>query len=108
MATMTVTNNSSVTLNRPDTGGLGVSPDAVGGNVRDALPYPFSLNGTLAPSASKSLPVNARDFTTRSQMQQPALPVEEWNLLVQAGTVTVAVAADPNSVDVDDTVIAAL
>lgn len=108
MALLTVTNETSRILNRPETGGNGVSPDAVGGNVLDPLPFPFNANGTIAASGSKQLGVHARDLSVRQQPQQPMIPADEWAALVQAGTVSLAFAADAQSTDAEDALGAAL
>jgi hypothetical protein len=108
MALLTVTNASTQILNRPDVGGGGVSPDAVGGNVLAPLPYPFDRNGPLAVAGSRQLAVHARDFSVRPQPQQPMIPADEWALMVQSGLVTLAFVADAVSTDAEDALIAAL
>ena len=107
MATMAVTNESSVTLNAPQMGGYGVSPDAVGGNVSNPLPYPFNRNGSIAAGDTKTLGINTRDFTTRELMCQPELPIQEWDMLLQAGTISV-VFADAGFIDLQDALIQSL
>jgi len=102
MALLTVTNLSLNILNRPALGGGGVSPDAVGGDVLDALPHPFEANGALAVGAARELAVHARDFNVRVQMQQPMLPADDWARMVQAGTISLAFAADAVSTDAED------
>lgn len=111
MAILAVTNDSSVTLNAPETGGYGVSPDAVGGNISNPLPFPFDRNGSLAAGDTLTLAVNPRDFVLRQQMQQPAVPAEEWDNLIQKGFISVAVTANPTaaalSTDIENVLIAA-
>lgn len=107
MATMAVTNTSGLVLNVLESGGTGVSPDAVGGNVTRPLPYPFNRNGSLAIGGARTLGVNVRDFTTREVMCQPELPVQDWDNLLQKGWVTLAFAT-ANSVDVQDELIGTL
>lgn len=108
MALLTVTNETSRVLNRPEVGGNGVSPDAVGGNVLDPLPFPFGANGTLGVGDSLALGIHARDLSVRTQPQQPMIPADEWAGLVQAGIVSLAFAADAQSTDAEDALIAAL
>lgn len=112
MALLTVQNETSRVLNRPEVGGSGVSPDAVGGNVLDPLPFPFNANGTLAangdPGDSKQLGIHARDLSVRTQAQQPMIPADEWAALVQAGVVSLTFAADAQSLDAEDALGAAL
>lgn len=108
MALMTVTNTSGVTLNRPDVGGYGVSPDAVGGNVLDPLPYPFDRNGELADADTRTLAVNVRDFSTRMQMQQPSLPANDWDALLQKGYITASFTDDADAIDVENSALVAL
>lgn len=95
---MTVTNLLAVTINTPVTGGNGVSPDAVGGSVFKALPYPFNASGPLAAGASRTLPVQSADFQHKSVPWLPLTPSNEWQALVQAGVVSVTFLADANSV----------
>lgn len=108
MALLEVTNESARVLNRLEEGGNGVSPDAVGGNVLDPLPFPFNANGSLAVGASRELPVHGRDFNVRQQMQQPMLPADEWNQMVQAGLVSLSFTYDARSLDPEDMLAHAL
>lgn len=108
MALLEVRNDSGRILNRLEVGGNGVSPDAVGGNVLDPLPYPFNANGPLAASAYRELGVHARDFSVRPQAQQPMMPADEWNQMVQAGLVSLSFTADARSFDPEDLLGAAL
>lgn len=90
MATMAVTNDSGITLNALQQGGYGVSADAVGGNVANPLPYPFNANGELDDGDTLTLGVNLHDLFVRQQMQQPELPQQEWDLLIQKGWLSVS------------------
>lgn len=89
---VTVTNTSGGTINTPTTGGSGVSADAVGGTISNPLPFPFAHIGPLANSGTKQLPMHPGDWHHKSVPWLPQAPVTEWNLLVAAGKVTLAVA----------------
>lgn len=89
---VTVTNTSGGTLNALESGGSGVSPDAVGGNVSKPLPYPFSHIGSLAAAGSKQLPMHPADWHHKSIPSLPHTPATLWNQMVQAGQVTLTVA----------------
>lgn len=108
---VTVTNTSGGDLNKLDeiTGGTGTaSLLAVGGARKDPLPYPFGHIGTLADSAAKVLPMHNRDWRYKSVPWLPQEPSIEWQQLVQAGKVTIGVAAETNAVDEEDLFVAAL
>lgn len=115
MAIATLTNTSGLTLNTPQTGGYGISPDAVGGNIARPLPFPFDRNGALADGNDLVLPVRERDLVVRQQAQQPSLPADELQELVQKGWVEVEFAADatvtagltPTAPDVEDAFVKA-
>ena len=86
--TLEVENLYSEALNVLETGGNGVSPDAVGGNILRPLPFPFGSNGSLAAGAtSAALGIRERDLVNRQQAQQPSMPADEWQDLVQKGWV---------------------
>lgn len=101
---VTVTNTSGITLNT-----LAVAEDGVstGGSRENPLPYPFGHIGELANAGTSVLPVHSADFrhgagAGNAQMGR-GLPMREgWNLLVQAGTVTFAAAAQADATDVED------
>lgn len=105
---MTVTNTSGGTINdlakyesAPSIGPAGVS--AEGGQRNKPLPYPFGHIGALANAASKQLPVHPRDFRHRSVMVGSPLDAgEEFQQLVQNGTITVAFAAETGATDVEE------
>ncbi len=91
-----------VTLNKKQVGGNQVSPDAVGGNVEFALPFPFNMNGqgtngdgTLATAVELpydeylTLGVNLNDLWSRQQPQATFAPSEEWDVMVNAGLVEI-------------------
>lgn len=92
---VTVTNTSGGTINTPASGGYGISADAVGGTISNPLPYPFAHIGPMAsagPTATKQLPMHPADWHRKSVPWVPQDPATEWNQLVQAGKVTLAVA----------------
>lgn len=100
---VTVTNTSGRAINVPAVGEDGV---ALGGGVRpgeathrtDPLPFPFSHIGEVAIAGSQQLPMHPSDWRhgeggQRTQMAR-GLPVrKQWQQLVQAGVVTLTVAA---------------
>lgn len=110
---VTVTNLTSREINKPAVGEDGVS--LPGGNHpqdathrTDPLPHPFGpFVGTLDASGGAYDAVqkvmHPRDWRySRSQMAR-GLPVsEEWNQLVQAGTVSLTVAAQANRRDSEE------
>ena len=115
MAVATLTNTSAsapggaVVLNALQSGGYGISPDAVGGNVARPLPFPFNANGSVASAATLVLPVRERDLIVRQQPQQPSMPADELNNYIQRGWITVAVAAETATVlDVEDNFITSI
>jgi hypothetical protein len=111
---VTVTNASAtIAINSPVTGEDGVA--LPGGNHpseathrSNPLPYPFDLIGELAASGTKQLPMQPQDWRySRSQMR--GVPVEvQWSQMVQAGVVTLAVAAQANVRDSEEIYIAAV
>lgn len=108
---VTVTNTSGRTINALDaiTGGTGpAAVYATGGNRTDPLPYPFGHIGPLANSATKQLPMQARDWRYKSVPWLPMEPSKEWQQLVQAGIVTLAVATEANERDQEDIFIDAV
>jgi hypothetical protein len=112
MALMTVVNQKAYTINDYDTylGYVGVpGTPAVGGAKKYPLPFPFE-HVVLGPNGggadSKQLPVCPRDFRKASQHQHvPLQHGEEWNQLVQDGTVTVAFAGQADIRDVEHVLI---
>lgn len=90
---VTVTNVSGSTINNLITGGFGVSSDAVGGSKNMPLPYPFGHIGALAASGTKQLPMHPSDWRHKYVPWTPQEPSTLWNQLVQAGIVTLTVAA---------------
>lgn len=90
MAILAITNTSGITLNALQQGGYGISPDAVGGNVANPLPYPFNANGALDDSDTMTMGIALHDLSMRQQMQQPELPLQEWDMLVQKGWLSLA------------------
>lgn len=108
---MTVTNTSGRTINDLEryTGGFGpASLYAEGGNRIDPLPYPFAHIGPLADTASFELPMHNRDWRYRSVPWLTMEPSKEWQQLVQASVVTLAVAAETGDRDEEGIFVAAL
>jgi hypothetical protein len=109
-----LTDPPSRTINDLDvlTGGSGPSAlYAVGGARKDPLPYPFAHIGALAVGggAAKQLPSHERDMRYKMCPSEPLEAGEEWNQLVQKGTVTFAVANEVStSRDVGDLFIGAI
>lgn len=101
---MTVTNTSGHVLNDFDTY-YGYSPtplvNAVGGQRRDPLPYPFDWV-ILAIGGNKQLPIRPRDFTHKAVPWLPLRPGEEWNQMIQAGKVTYLLGAEAAFGDIDE------
>lgn len=101
----TVTNLTTDILNDFDTLTAGtvatVGPAAMtatGGARLRPLPYPFG-HVVLAASGSKELPMNQRDWRTLPLQGVTFEPGVEWSQLVQAGTVSMAFAAQTTTVD---------
>lgn len=111
-----VTNTVGVpsrTINAPDTYttlGSGVAAlTATGGQRKDPLPYPFAMIGSLAAAATKQLPMHPRDWRHRDVfVGSPFEAGEEWQQLVQAGTVTMAFAAQTARRDAEELFVTAV
>ena len=90
---ITLTNNTSHSINYPAVGEDGVS--LPGGNHPEEathrvypLPYPFDKIGTLASGAHVDLPMHPRDFSYQRGQVRPTLSVsEQIDTLVQNGTI---------------------
>lgn len=97
---VTVTNTSGATLNAQAVheGGSG----AVGGARTDPLPHPFGHIGSLAAAATKQLAMHTADWLKPLHPWSTLSPREEWNQLVQAGKVTLTVAAQADAQDAQD------
>lgn len=113
---MTVTNITNtaghplfpgVTINTPDTGGSGVSPDAVGGNKKYPLPYPCSHVGPIIAGASVVQVVHVEDMRRMSVPWLPLEPSREWQMLVQQGIVSVTFSELSTGKNVEDSLIPA-
>jgi hypothetical protein len=105
MASVTVTNLQATAMNELDslTGGVGVSALlAVGGARKDPLPHPFShveLEATGGADAS-TLSVHQRDWRHKGFAGHNAMEAgEEWNMLVQAGKVSLSFASSDGDVE---------
>lgn len=103
----TVTNTSGGDINDLQTR-TGAIPGpasllAVGGQRNNPLPYPFGHIGTLADTASEQLPMHPRDWRYEAmQCKDGFEPSLQWQQLVQAGTVTLAYAAETNRTDEEE------
>lgn len=107
---VTVTNTSGVTMNDLDTISGGSGPSAllaVGGAKKLPLPYPFGHIGALANSAGKQLAMHPRDFRKRREAETFE-PGEEWNILVNKGYVTFAIASESTRRDQEELFITAV
>jgi hypothetical protein len=113
---MTVANLTAKRLNVLDeiTGGEGPAKiTATGGARVRPLPYPFNhiileVAGDAGNLDEKQLPVRPRDWNYRQPSGLPHLPSEEWNALVQAGTVSITFAAETGRRDQEELFLAAL
>lgn len=97
---VTVTNTSGITLNT-----LALAEDGVstGGSRANPLPYPFAQATDLADTLTSVLPMHTADWREGRTQMGRGLPVrDQWNQLVQAGTVTFAAAAQADAQDVED------
>lgn len=112
---MTITNTTlssgshglGFAINTPDTGLAGVSADAVGGNKIYPLPYPFSHVGPIAIGATATQVVHVEDMRHKSVPWLPLEPSREWQMLVQAGIVSVSFSELSTGKNVEDTLIPA-
>ncbi len=113
MALVTVENQLSEAINVPDelTGGVGVAALlAVGGTKSNPLPFPFqhvelAANGSSGDALQ--LPINPGDMRHKVVPWLTHEPREEWNMLVQAGTVTMVFANQADAVDAEELMEAA-
>jgi hypothetical protein len=110
---LTVNNVSGHVLNDFDSYyGFQPTPlvNAVGGQRKDPLPYPYShvILAAAGPGATKILPVHPRDFHRKAVPSLPMMPGEEWNQMVQAGKVTYSVASEATFSDLDEAFISAV
>jgi hypothetical protein len=85
---------------------LGVGPSqttAVGGARKDALPYPFGHIGALVAGGTKQLPMHPRDWRHRDVIVgSPMDSGEQWQQMVQAGTVSLTFAAQTARRDAEE------
>lgn len=104
---VTVTNQTTGTINTPATRAntrefTGIDGyTAEGGDLLNALPWPFRLVGELAAAGSVQRAMHEQDFR-KVNYYDTHDPAQLWNHLVQKGTVTFAVAAETDSQDVED------
>ena len=94
----TLTNTSGVILNGPDQidGGSG----AVGGAVKNPLPFPFNRNGQVAIAGTLVLPTHPSDYIVKEPYARTFMPKDELNQMVQAGKITLSHAAETGRRDV--------
>jgi hypothetical protein len=115
----TITNTTSTvglpsrTINGLDTYvtlGVGVAQlTATGGARKDILPYPFAHIGALAAAATKQLPMHPRDWRHRDVfVGSPMDAGEEWQALVNAGTVSMTFASQTGRRDSEELFLAAV
>ncbi len=106
---VTVTNLTTNILNAFDTylGYPGVPgiPSAVGGSRKYPVPFPFDwlvfqVNPTSGYQYSFSM--HERDFAHKRVPWLPHEPGEEWNTLIQAGTVSFSTASEATAQDAED------
>lgn len=109
---LTVSNTSAtLALNTPETvtNGTGVyATVATGGSVLRPLPFPAAHNGSIAASGSKVLPMRPADWRHTPVSGLGREPRDEWNLLVQAGVVTLAYGAEAGRRDSEELFVAAV
>ena len=110
---VTVTNLLARAINAADTvdttlsGTMGVAGlIATGGAKTDPLPYPFdqvdSLAATGDPGDDVERAMHVGDFRRVHVYWRALDPNDEWNQLVQAGTVSLAFAAESGRVDSEE------
>jgi hypothetical protein len=112
---MQVTNLTAAQLNYLDSylGYVGVPgvTTAIGGNKVSPVPYPFDwytfpANGTTGYNPTFS--VHERDMQHKANMWTGHSAGEQWNALVQAGTVSITFSAEATSRDTEDLLIHAI
>jgi hypothetical protein len=79
---------------------------ATGGNVVEPLPFPFEQVGELAAFGavgdSVQRAMHPSDFRRQHNLHKPLEPREEWNQVIQAGTVSFAIAAEVGRRDTEE------
>lgn len=114
---VTVTNLTANTLNALASttftiSGSTASLNAVSDGARDRpLPFPFGhvvLGPNGGGSDAKQLGVRPRDFRNNLVLWRPHTPGEEWNVLVQNGTVSFVTAAETGRRDQEELFINAV
>lgn len=111
---VTITNATTRTINALCVGEDGLA--ASGGNHpeeanhrSDPLPYPFAHIGELAAAGTKQLPMQPADWRyQRANVPSGPAVSTQWNQLVQAGVITVAIAAQATNTDVENAFMAAI
>jgi hypothetical protein len=102
----TITNLSALkTLNALDQQIVGVGAAqtiATGGAYKYPLPHPFNRNGSIAPSGTKVLSIHPQDFRYMPTMGSNPEPRDALNLMIQAGDISVALAAEAPIRDLEE------
>ena len=110
---VTVTNTSGATINDPQ-----VAEDGIGlpggehpeeaTHRNSPLPHPFGHIGSLLDTVSLQLPMHPADWNHKSVPSIAMTPGNKWNLLVNAGTVTMATAAQADNTDQEEEYLGAV
>ena len=103
MAIATLTNTSGGVLNKLDVHEGGSL--AVGGQVKDPLPYPFNWVGQTAASGDVGLAdagtavyaMHPQDFNYKPLLWKALAPIDEMKQMLMAGQVTLTFAAETDS-----------
>lgn len=89
--------------------GIVAITSATGGARKDGLPYPFAHVGAIAAAGTKQLPMHPRDWRHRDvAIGSPFEAGEEWQQLVNAGTVTLTFATQTGRRDSEELFITAV
>lgn len=127
LATVTNTTNTldlpSRTINQYDTyTTLGVGPSvtvATGGAKKDGLPHPFGWVGVsqyqasgtntgLVAGGTKQLPMHPRDWRFKRVPWLPMEAGEEWQQMIQKGTVSLSFASETGRTDSEELFLTAV
>jgi len=107
---VTVENQQATAMNQLGTEDHGVGTArtlATGGGRVDPLPFPFNHvvlleNGAAGGADAKQLAMHQGDWNHKQVPWLTHAPREEWNMLVQAGKVTLAFAAETGVTDSEE------
>lgn len=103
---VTITNTSGITLNTAAVGEDGLAVGEFSAHRTNPFPFPFGHIGELADSATKELPMQPADFRYKPVPWVGQETFDKWNLLVQKGYITVAVAAQTDTQDTEELYLA--